>query len=321
MPYTPDATDVTNPIAGTVKAATAPAEFIAIKLYMRDVLLAGINSKAPIASPIFTGADGANVVTATGTTVGGSISLRPDGTNGNALRWGGSGPQAGTLRLLGPGDAERIRVDSVGNVGLGTNAPASRLHAAGDIRLDGRVIQQRSTGSAYLVSMTFADTLGGAKTDNLSIGNDGGGALLFHTNSAEKMRIDSGGNVGLGTIPLAARLHVASATNIWARFEASVVTSSFMTFLQGGSASPLGFLGSDGAAAVSGGTGTHLALRAENDLMLAAGGNVERLRVKASGGVVFVPTGAPASPQLGEVYYDSATNKHYGYNGTWNAFY
>lgn len=41
MPYTPDVTDVTNPTDSTVKAATAAAEFRAIKLYIRDVLLGG----------------------------------------------------------------------------------------------------------------------------------------------------------------------------------------------------------------------------------------------------------------------------------------
>ena len=55
MAYTPSATDVTNPIANSVKAATAAAEFQAIKLYMRDVLLAGLTAKAPLASPAFTG--------------------------------------------------------------------------------------------------------------------------------------------------------------------------------------------------------------------------------------------------------------------------
>lgn len=61
MPYTPDATDVTNPIEGTVKAVTAAAEFRTIKLYMRDVLLAGLALKAPLASPALTGSVGINM--------------------------------------------------------------------------------------------------------------------------------------------------------------------------------------------------------------------------------------------------------------------
>lgn len=55
MPYTPDATDVGNPPDTGVKAATAAAEFRTVKLYMRDVLLAGVNGRAPINNPVFTG--------------------------------------------------------------------------------------------------------------------------------------------------------------------------------------------------------------------------------------------------------------------------
>ena len=55
MPYTPDPTDVTNPIDGVVKAATAAPEFRSIKTYLRDVILAGLNLRAPIANPVFTG--------------------------------------------------------------------------------------------------------------------------------------------------------------------------------------------------------------------------------------------------------------------------
>lgn len=55
MPYTPLATDVTQPTNTGVLASTAAAEFRALKLYMRDVLLAGIDGKAGLAaSPVFT---------------------------------------------------------------------------------------------------------------------------------------------------------------------------------------------------------------------------------------------------------------------------
>lgn len=45
MPYTPVATNVTEPANTGVAASTAAAEFRALKLYMRDVLLAGIALK------------------------------------------------------------------------------------------------------------------------------------------------------------------------------------------------------------------------------------------------------------------------------------
>jgi hypothetical protein len=54
MPYTPDATVVTQPDTG-VKAATMALEFQTLKLYMRDVLLAGLAGKLPIAGGTLSG--------------------------------------------------------------------------------------------------------------------------------------------------------------------------------------------------------------------------------------------------------------------------
>lgn len=47
MPYAPDATDVNAPL-GTEKASSAALEFRTIKSYLKDVLLAAINLKAPL---------------------------------------------------------------------------------------------------------------------------------------------------------------------------------------------------------------------------------------------------------------------------------
>lgn len=56
--------------------------------------------------------------------------------------------------------------------------------------------------------------------------------------------------------------------------------------------------------------------------MVFSTSNTNRVRIKASGGVVFTPMAAPSSPEKGEVYYDSGTDKHYGWNGSaWQAFY
>jgi len=55
MPYTPDPTDVSQPADSGVKAATAAAEFRAIKNYMATVLLAGTNGKMNANNGVGTG--------------------------------------------------------------------------------------------------------------------------------------------------------------------------------------------------------------------------------------------------------------------------
>ncbi len=54
MPYTPDATLVTQPADTGVAASTAAAEFRALKLYIRDVILADLNTKREQSDNTFT---------------------------------------------------------------------------------------------------------------------------------------------------------------------------------------------------------------------------------------------------------------------------
>lgn len=88
---------------------------------------------------------------------------------------------------------------SAGNLGVATAAPSFPLHVTGMIAGTTKVALQRATGSAYLEVLAFADTLGGAKTDNLSIGNNGGGHVLVHTNGLDRLHVDNLGNVGINT--------------------------------------------------------------------------------------------------------------------------
>ena len=105
-------------------------------------------------------------------------------------------------------DTEAMRIDYAGNVGIGTDSPSANL----DVR-------SSATTAETIAQFGNGNIQGGLKiktNGNLEWGLEtlNTRSLTFGTNNTERMRINSAGNVGIGTDSPSAKLEVAGSTII-----------------------------------------------------------------------------------------------------------
>jgi hypothetical protein len=182
----------------------------------------------------------------------GIIGIKENATSGNyasALTF--------WTRINGAASAERVRIDSSGNVGIGTTSPATKLDVKGNVFVANAANGNNTiafgnigglgplngapdnlTGSAFLV--VSSSTASGAPSHMKFFTTTGG-------TCGERMRIDESGNIGMGTIAPNAKLQVVGnisgtsftssisnavgflGTSSWAQ---NVVSASFATTAQ-----------------------------------------------------------------------------------------
>lgn len=184
-------------------------------------------------------------------------------------------PADNTL-ALGTASTERMRIDSSGNVGIGTTAPANKMHVqvtnlvnsgvTSVLRLDHQASGSPSSGigvgAEFAVETAAGNTEVGATIEAIS--TDVAPAsedfdLVFKTMSAgataaERMRIDSLGNLGIGGI-----------TTPLSRLDALTAGGSCLgTFRNGTTTAQVGVTSSGGGQAYFGSTTNHLTRLIQN---------------------------------------------------------
>jgi hypothetical protein len=123
-------------------------------------------------------------------------------TNGN-LDWGLNAFNSRNL-TFSTNQTERMRISSIGNVGIGTTNPSYTLDVVSDSSSRGIQIRGRSAddiGIFRFVTNTNSAELFKIQVSNVStnINSVLATPMVFFTNNTEKMRIIANGNVGIGT--------------------------------------------------------------------------------------------------------------------------
>ena len=154
----------------------------------------------------------------------------------------------GASMLFRMAGTERMRLDSSGNVGIGTSSPEYLFDARGSINVSGSILRR------------------GADNATFSIFNRAAQPLILGTNDTERMRIDSSGNVGIGTSSPDFGLHLHSS-------------SAYLKISNSGT----GEGDHDGLIVGIDGTGNCDIWNYENKIIRFATNNTERMRILANG--------------------------------------
>ena len=174
-----------------------------------------------------TAGSAANFLHYTDATAFAGLYIDVDNVN-NIVELNASGDTASTMAFQ-TGNAERMRITTTGSVGIGTTSPDSFnsearnlvVNGSGDVGIS--IATTTTTGNS---SVVFADGTGGTAgyRGRLKYGH-ATDYMAFFTAAAERLRITSAGNVGIGTTSPDRPLSVVGGNSMVARFQSTNTTA------------------------------------------------------------------------------------------------
>ena len=190
------------------------------------------------------------------------------------------------------GGSERARIDTSGNVGIGTSSPTSKLQVAGSGFFTSRSVPTSGAGPEIYYDGTSAGWLAYNRTSSAYIASTYD--ALSHQwaiSGGEGMRILSGGNVGIGTATPANKLEISGGS-----IRTINNTSGRITFNNGTTEAYVGFNGSGQTILDSGALPLTINSQGANYIVLNTN-STERMRIDSSGNV-GIGTSSPANGRL-----------------------